>query len=54
MKLYKSKKLSHILDQLWGRPRLEQLMFGLGWVIALGANIYTNKFKIKCKEVAFA
>jgi hypothetical protein len=29
-------------------------MFGLGWAIALGANIYTNEFKMKWEEVAFS
>ncbi len=54
IKLYKSKNLSHVADQLWGRPRLEQLMFGLGWAISLGANIDTNKLEAKWEEVAFA
>jgi hypothetical protein len=52
--MYKSKKLSHVADQLWSQPPLEQLMFGLSWAIALGANIDPNKLEAKWEEVAFA
>jgi hypothetical protein len=52
--LYKAKKLSHISDQRWSWPRLEQLMFRLFRAIALGANIDTNEFKMTWEEVALA
>ena len=44
-------KFCDIADQLRGRPRFDELVFGHGWLIAVDANINADKFKMFDKDV---
>ncbi len=53
IKLDESDKLCNVADQFRGRPCFDELVFELGWSIAIDAYIDTNDFKPFDKDMQF-
>ena len=53
IKLDEFDKLCNVVDQFRGRPRVDEVVFGHGWSIAINAYINADKFKMFDKDVQF-
>jgi hypothetical protein len=53
IELDEADKLCNVADQFWGQPRVEELVFGHGRLIAIDAYIDTNEFEPFNKDVRF-